>query len=71
MEVGRAYQLLPKTKNSPCGGRAGSQSDPVLAEEGVEGLVKMEVGDLGEDPSLVVYGQSSARLPSRDNTAFQ
>lgn len=55
-------------------------SDPAQAEEGVEGLQRVALRDLGQGPrtdkmsqkvsSLVSYGQSSAKPPWRDNTAF-
>lgn len=78
MEVWRASKQPPKT-------RPGHMvwhmvSDPAQAEEGVEGLQRVALRDLGQGPrtdkmsqkvsSLVSYGQSSAKPPWRDNIAF-
>lgn len=47
MEVRRTYY---QGKGSPLRDRAGRQRDVMLAEEGVDSLVGLEVRDLGEAP---------------------
>lgn len=57
----RAHQ---QGKSSPFRDKAGSQSDQLLAEEGVDCLVGLEVGDLGEDPCANSMSQKVSSLVS-------